>query len=164
MPRAGSHRLLRSVVFGLGLALALVGLAACSPNQDGSGTAAAPTVTPQTHKCGMVHLVLNGRIEDQTGARQAESCFYQAYQHCQPATLDFIMMGVDSGISRTFTITKNGNACVVTDIVQSYVLPTHAHNSATYTCTGGVIQTQTGLLFRSCGKDGDVAVAPLTNQ
>src|SRR5579871_1030342 len=83
-------------IVGLGL-LALMGLAACAPSQNGGSPG-----KPQA--CGTVQVRGNGQVVDTTKAQQAENCFWQAYQQCQAATIIVTMMGVDSGINRTFTV------------------------------------------------------------
>jgi hypothetical protein len=138
-------------IVGLGL-LALMGLAACAPSQNGGSPG-----KPQA--CGTVQVRGNGQVVDTTKAQQAENCFWQAYQQCQAATIIVTTMGVDSGINRTFTVIPKDGGCKVSDAEQSYVVPNHTGPLNTYTCAS-VQQLSNGLLFHSCGVDGDVQVPP----
>lgn len=150
----GSALALRALATGMALLL-IAGLAACSP----SSTAGPPTPTPTPLRCGAVNLVPGLRATNDT-ANQAESCFWQAFSHCTPAALVVTTMGVDSGVRRTFTLKPSGTTCGITDQAQTYFVPNHKGPLQTYTCAG-LVQQQGGLLFQSCGADGDIAVPPL---
>ena len=147
----GRRRVVHRLV-GLGLLVALLGLAACGPSQSGT-----PPSKPQA--CGTVQIRGDGQVVDSTKAQQAENCFWQAYQQCQAATIIVTTMGVDSGIIRTFTVVPNGGTCKVSDAEQNYVVPNHTGPLNIYTCAN-VQQLSGGLLFHSCGADGDVRVPP----
>jgi hypothetical protein len=143
----------------LGMALLLIGgLAACTPT---SSPASAPTPTAPPQQCGSVSIGAGQQIVTDN-AGQAENCFWQAFKHCQPATLTVTMIGVDSGIIRTFTIKPTGSTCTIIDQAQTFQAPNHKGPLQTYTCAG-LVQQQGGLLFQSCGADGNVAVPPPTN-
>ena len=146
--QAGPMRVMCRLV-GIGLLIALLGLAACSPSQTGGNPS-----KPQA--CGTVQIRGNGQVVDTTKAQQSENCFWQAYQHCQAATLIVTTIGVDSGITRTFTVIPNNGSCKVSDAEQSYVVPNHKGPLNIYTCAS--VQQSDGLLFHSCGADGDVQV------
>lgn len=145
----GPMRVVRRLV-GIGLLIALLALAACGPSQGGGGPS-----KPQA--CGTVQIRGNGQVVDTTKAQQSEDCFWQAYQHCQAATIIVTTIGVDSGITRTFTVIPNAGNCKVSDAEQSYVVPNHTGPLNLYTCAS-VQQVPGGLLFHSCGADGDVQV------
>lgn len=146
--QAGLMRVMCRLV-GIGLLIALLGLAACVPSQSGGNPG-----KPQA--CGTVQIRGNGQVVNATTAQQSEDCFWQAYQHCQAATLIVTTMGVDSGITRTFTVIANGGSCKVSDAEQNYVVPNHTGPLNIYTCAS--VQQSDGLLFHSCGADGDVQV------
>lgn len=91
-------------------------------------------------------------------AAQAETCFYQAYQRCSPATLVVDDMGIDAGTDRTFTTQpRNQGGCAVSDVATTYVVPRGKNAPATYTCSG-LTQQSDGLHFSACGADGNLFV------
>ncbi len=146
-------------LFILGIALACIALAACGPTQNRStASAAAP---PQN--CGKVQIIANGQIQNSAAAKQAENCLWHAFQTCTPATLTVTIMGIDAGTTRTFSVSQQGSACVVTDRLQHYIVPKGTGQTTTYTCTGGITQQPDGLLFLSCGADGNIPVPPLAH-
>lgn len=153
--RAGGQFLvLRVLIVGLGITILSLSLAACAP---GSTTGAGQTPTPP-QQCGSIHMTTGLPNSIDASAGQVETCFWQAYQHCQAATMNLTAMGVDAGSIRAFTITPNGSACTVQDTIQYYVIPKGNGPAHTYTCTGLAQPKQGGLLFTACGADGDVAV------
>ena len=106
--------------------------------------------------CGTVQASANGLINP-AAARQAEDCFWRAFQTCSPATLAFSKMGVDTVLTHTFTITQDNGKCSISDTVQNGgpdAIPTPPR---TYTCSGLTRQVD-GLHFSSCGEDGDILV------
>lgn len=158
--RSGSKKrsCIQAVIFGLGIVILSLGLAACTP---GSSTGAGQTPTaPQ--QCGSVQIT-EGLQKVSSNATQAENCFWQAYQQCQTATLMVTMMGIDAGTTRTFALSPNGNACKVQDTVQYYVVPKGNSPAKTYTCAGLTQPRLGGLLFTACGADGNVTVPPPTS-
>src|SRR5215472_7788110 len=154
-----------SIVFVM--VLASVGLAACG--YSGSNQSGTPSISTQpqaqvTHspaplqKCGIVQGL--ARLEappSDTGAARAENCFWQAFQHCRPATLVFITSSVDTALIRTFTIHDDNGACSISDAKQQRIVPNPPSPAGTYTCAG-LLQQPDGLHFSACGKDGDVLV------
>lgn len=151
---------------GLLLALASIGLAACG--YSGSNPGSAPSTQPQAqvtqtstqvHKCGIVQGP--GRLEVPVGVtsgEQAENCFWQAFQHCRPATLVFITSSPGMALIRTFTVHNNNGSCSVSDAMQQRIASNPPSPAETYTCAG-LTQQPGGLLFSSCGQDGDVVVS-----
>lgn len=111
---------------------------------------------PSTQQCGVVETRA-GTVQDETSAVQAENCFWQAFQHCTPVMLVFRVFGVDTVLTRTFTIRVNGNACSISDAVQNVLVPARPSLPLTYMCAG-LTRLQDGLHFASCGNDGDVTV------
>ena len=93
----------RHVVFTLLSAALLcvvigVGLSSCGSNAgSGSGSAQNPTPTTQAQvqKCGKVQTNPRGVVLKATDAKQAEDCFWQAFQKCSPASLVYTLAGVD---------------------------------------------------------------------
>jgi len=145
-------------LLGLGLLVVVIsaGLAACGSNVGGSVNP-TPTTSTQVQKCGKVQTNPKGTPLDVTTAKQAEDCFWQAFQKCQPASFVYTLTGVDTITVRTFTIQNNGEKCAVLDAFQHSIVPQPLSTAKTYTCTG-VTQKPDGLHFSFCGVDGDVAV------
>lgn len=148
------------LILSIGFLVALIsaGLAACgSSTSSGSPGNPSPTPPPQAQKCGSVQ----GNPRNLTGsgpdAKQAENCFWQAYQKCQAASLSYTLTGVDTIIKHTFTINKNGQQCSVSDMVQHAVVPAPLSAAKTYTCTG-VVQQADGLHISNCGIDGTILI------
>ena len=169
---------------GLLIAVVIVGLAACGYYQ-GSNQGSTPPISTQsqtqttqtpvqivTHpatrvtqpgvrvrKCGTVQGL--GRLEAPVGVtsgEQAENCFWQAFQHCQPATLVFITSSPGMAMTRTFTISNNNGTCSIADARQQRIASNPPSPAGTYTCAG-LTQQSGGLLFSACGQDGDVVVS-----
>ena len=166
LPR-GRRTAFAALGIGLMMALAGVGLAACG--YSGSNQSSTPSTQSQpqaqvTHppvpvqKCGVVQGL--ARLEappSDTGAARAENCFWQAFQHCRPATLVFITSSVDTALIRTFTIHDDNGVCSISDMKQQRIVPNPPSPTGTYTCTG-LVQKPDGLHFSACGKDGEVLV------
>jgi hypothetical protein len=159
-----SSRTIVALSIGILIALVGTGLAACgsrSSNQVNSSSTQAKTqaaqLPAQVQKCGIVQGLarLEVPVAD-NGAQRAENCFWQAYQHCLPATLDFITTSLDTALIRTFTIHNNQGTCSISDARQLRVMPNQLSAVKTFTCTG-LVQQQ-GLRFLSCGEDGNVFV------
>ena len=97
---------------------------------------------------------------DAAAAQAAEGCFAAAVPACAPATLEATWMGVDAGVTRTFSLLAQQGGCAVGDQAQHYMVPARPggpQSAATYTCAG-VDAAADGLHFRACGADGDVTV------
>jgi hypothetical protein len=141
------HRLL-AIGAVLMLALLIVGV--------GVAVAYAGRTPAQGQNCGTVQASANGLINP-AAARQAENCFWQAFQTCSPATLAFSKMGVDTVLTHTFTITGNNGKCAISDTVQNGGPDAVPTPPRTYTCAG-LTQQADGLHFTSCGADGDILV------
>jgi hypothetical protein len=127
-----------------------------------TGCGQAATNIPPPQNCGTVQL--RGIVlVDGASAGQAETCFYQAFQQCQRASLAVNEMGVDAGTDRVFsTASGSGSDCIISDMVTTYVVPTQHNTTKTYTCAS-LSRKDGGLLFSSCGADGDVYVPASAN-
>jgi hypothetical protein len=117
-----------------------------------------PTTQTQLQKCGTVHTNPRGIPTDVLAAKQAEDCFWQAFQKCAPASLVYTLIGVDTVTTRTFTIQTNNGHCSISDAFQHTIVPAPLSAAKTYTCTG-VAQKPDGLHLSGCGQDGDIVVA-----
>jgi len=160
--RLPQRRCTAVAVFSIGLMMALagVGLAACG--SSGSHQSSTPSTQSQLQaqvtQCGVVQGLAHLEVPpSDTGAARAENCFWQAFQHCRPATLVFITSSADTALIRTFTIHDENGACSISDAKQQRIVPNPPSPAGTYTCTG-LVQKPDGLHFSACGKDGDVLV------
>jgi len=149
---------------GLVLLVIGVGLAACGSNTTtGGGSNPTPTVSTQVQKCGNVQANPLGHPLNGTTAKQAEDCFWQAEQKCQPATLTYIAGGVDTITTHIFTVQNNGGQCSVSDAMTHAFVPSKP--SVTKTCTCSSVNQQTdGLHFSACGSEGDIVVPMVSGQ
>ena len=136
--------------------LVVVALAACGSTVEGAQNP-TPTPTLQVQKCGRVQTSPRGLPLNAAMAKQAEACFWQAYQKCQPATLGFTSTSVDTVALHTFSIRTSGQNCSVTDAMQHAIVPAKLSAAKTYTCTV-VAAKSDGLHFSGCGAEGDVIV------
>ena len=156
------------VSIGLLIVLPSIGLAACSYSSASISSTlfqaqvaqpqARTQVQTKVKNCGTVAGL--GRLEvpvnDTIGA-QAESCFWRAFQHCQPATLVFLVGGIDTSLIRTFVIHKNRGRCSITDARQFRIVPRPPSPAQVFTCAG-LTKLPGALRFNACGKDGNVVV------
>lgn len=140
------------------MALLMLVLSACGSNTGGQGLTPTPTRPLQVQKCGTVHT-LHSYIApaDQQIVKQAENCFWQAFQQCQPATLTYQQNELDTGTVHTFTLKSADGKCIVSDGVQHYIAPHPPGNATTYACSDVKLQTD-GLYIFSCGDVGTVVV------
>jgi hypothetical protein len=151
---------------GLLMAVVSVGLAACGYNGSDQGrTSSTQSPAQVTHsqaqvqKCGVVQGLGSLKLQpSDTGAEQVENCFWQAFQHCHPATLFFIRSGVGAVLTFTFTIHNVNGTCSISYMKQQRVVPNPPSAARTSTCTGLVKQVR-ALRFTACGQDGDVVVS-----
>jgi hypothetical protein len=148
-------------IAGIVVAFLLLGilLAACGSNTGGGGqTTPTPTQPTQTVNCGKVHSLANKLVPtDKAAAQQAENCFYQAYQKCQPATLMFSTIGVDAGYIHNLAVKSANGSCAVSDGWQHFIAPKPPSSITTYTCVGMTMQND-GLHLDSCGQAGSFVI------
>ena len=156
LPQSRLSTLFAVLSITLLLAVMSVSLIACASN-SGSAQNPTPTTQVQAQKCGSVQTNPRGVPLNEPAAKQAEDCFWQAFQKCQPASLSYTLVSVDTVTKHTFTIQNNGEQCSVSDAVQHAIVPARLSAPRTYTCTG-VMQQVDGLHFTACGEDGNVVV------
>jgi hypothetical protein len=149
------HRLL-AIGAVLILALLIVGV--------GVAFAFAGRTPAQGQNCSEVHTLNAHFIESEASVRQAENCFWQAFQQCSAASLTFQQSGIDAGVIHTFTTVNNNGKCSISDVTQHYIAPNPTQAGQTYTCTGLARQAD-GLHFLKCGAEGNIVVPlPLAQQ
>jgi len=118
---------------------------------------AQPLIEPQLQPCGFVFGF--GALElvpRDLGGEQAESCFWQAFQHCRPATLVFTAgtsAKFHTTLKHTFTIHNENGTCLITDVQQIGA----SSNTTNSICTG-LVRHPRALDVLSCGQEGTVAV------
>ena len=122
--RALLHRLCgtpANLIIGLSIAFISITLVACtySGAHQGVSLSTQPSAkvvnTPASvQKCGIVQGPgsLKVPIAD-SGAEQAENCFWHAFQHCHPASLISIIGGIRVSLIRTFTIHNESSRCSI---------------------------------------------------
>lgn len=165
-PQGRLGRWLISLATGLLIVLASVGLAACSPAGSPPGltssaqsqAAQSATATTPARACGIVQG--SGRLQVEPtdmGAEQVEQCFWQAFQHCQPATLIFTIKDLNTTLTRTFTLHNAHGACVISDARQETTAGQPHPSPTIYTCAGLTRQPH-ALVFTACGQDGTIEV------
>jgi hypothetical protein len=155
------RRVLMSIgMIGLISVFVCVLLAACGSNAA-TGSGGNPTPTPtgsgQAQKCGTVHTLPDGKLQNTITAKGIENCFWQHFQQCQPASLVFIAGGVDTVTTHTFTVRDNHGQCAAIDSVQLEIVPAKTRPAQTYSCAS-VSQQKAGLQFSQCGNEGTITV------
>lgn len=97
-------------------------------------------------------------------ASTAEQCFLKAYSTCEPATLTFTQMGVDTGTIHTFSVKQSRSGCTVADAAQGYsaVFSGRRGTIQHYACAGLQAQSNGSILVQSCGDEGDITLPQYT--
>ena len=92
-------------------------------------------------------------------AQAAEQCFADAIPACMATALAVTWLGVDAGVTRTFSLSGTTANCTITDEVQHYRVPAGVPPgaTATYICLSAATAADS-LQFLGCGADGDVTV------
>ncbi len=145
----------------MSMTLLMILVTACGYNSSNTGSSGpTPTSTPplQVQNCGSLHTIhLLIVPADQNIAKQAEDCFWQAFQQCHPAKLSYTQSELDTGTIHNFSLKNVNGTCTISDEVQHFLAPKPPQVVATYTC-GDLKQTSGGLQFVSCGSLGDVLI------
>ncbi len=158
-------------LLGTLLSLALFGIlmAGCGSSTVGSMPSTIPPTSAAIQKCGSIGVVRNQPVLiapasiAKTSASStvtpsvAGTCFWQAFQQCQPASLVVSFGSVDTVTTHTFTLQKQNTNCAISDVVQSRIIPRPAKTIGTYTCTG-LVNASNELHFNGCGTLGNVVV------
>lgn len=135
-----------------------LGLLACASSSASGAANPTPTTAPaQVQKCGLVQTNPRGIPINITNAKQAANCFSQAYQKCQPASMVYNSTGVDTVVTRTFSIKNSGEQCTINDSVQHEIVPAKPSPAKTYTCSA-LTSKPDQLQFSGCGEDGNVTI------
>ncbi|WP_201393793.1 hypothetical protein [Ktedonobacter sp. SOSP1-85] len=127
-------------------------------------TALATPTTPGTTailNCGAIKISALP-ISGDAKSRDAEECFWHAYQQCQAAILIVNFTGIDTLTRHTVTLgpgTQSGS-CHVTEVVQHSIMPQPLKTTGNYSC-GSINRTSQAMVIKACGKDGDITI-PLT--
>jgi hypothetical protein len=142
--------------------LLLPALAACAlvlaAGVAGCGSTPASTPLVGATNCGKIigHF---SEASDQ-GAQGAERCFYQAYKHCQGATLGFVLMGIDTSDTYDFMVEPKSSGGCALAAVDTYFFASGGGRTTvkTYTCSGAMPQADV-LVVQGCGTVGDITVS-----
>lgn len=109
--------------------------------------------TTQATACGTVTST-EALSNTASKANTAGTCFFQAYQKCQAATLIYIdqdKLLTEDYEKTTRTLTVDATTCKVSEVVQTQ------SNSATYTCDK-MEGVRGSLRLISCGADGTISL------
>lgn len=123
-----------------------LGLAACGGQAGASGG---------NQNCGTIHSAAGGTVTQ--GTTTSVNCFWQAYSHCQPATLQYSRMGVDTSDTHMLTIQSVNGECRVTDSVGFFQASGNFHSTKAYQCSS-MRQSGGGLVIEQCGAEGSLVI------
>lgn len=152
--RQRSRAYLGSVVLVFGVVGALAGCGATGSSTVLSGSSGSSGVAQD---CGSINVTGPTGLQSPGQAQQDENCFYQAYQHCTPATLGATFMGVDAGSVDKFATAPAASGCAVKATVTHYIVP--SNNTPTpqvYTCAS-LTQSSNGLTL-TCESLGTITI------
>ena len=150
-----SQHISRWIVIGIVSLILGCMLAACGSSTT---TGSQKTPTSQVMNCGSVSSSLSGTSSsDKSNRQKAVSCFYHAYQQCQPATLTFTAFSVDTGAINHFSVKDDNSSCAIHDSVQHYIAPNPPGAATMYTCSTMLMQAD-GLHIQQCGKLGTIFI------
>ncbi len=90
-------------------------------------------------------------------------CFWQAYQHCQTATLFFTLTSGVADVQHTLIVQSTGGRCTLEDSVQFAPAPAGFGQGKygpfqTFTCDA-MQQKYNELVVANCGKEGELDIA-----
>ncbi|WP_126555118.1 hypothetical protein [Dictyobacter kobayashii] len=133
-----------------------------TPTVQATQSGSAQTATPGATQgyCGSISQMLQ-RSSASTGKsdpQQVGNCFWNAYQTCTPASLNYVVGSVDTVTTRTFLIQKTGSGCLVQDKLQMRVIPRPPQKSQLYTCSAIKMQA-TALQVLNCQTDGTITLS-----
>ncbi len=143
------------IIGGIGLLVVLVVVGLLFAYTYNKGTTAQ--ATPKA--CGTVIMHSTGSPAFGTPhhpVQEVTNCFWQAYQHCQAASMQLTFMGVDAGVQHLFTIQKQGSTCALTDGAQSYNIGMHS-TPTTFACTS-VAMGWDGMHITGCKNEGTFVI------
>jgi hypothetical protein len=108
--------------------------------------------------CGTVYLNYLRNVTDGTEASQAETCFYQGFQHCAAVSIGLWQMSsLDAGANSIFSVqVTSGGKCSISEADYTYINTTQSATS-TETCTG-LSRENDGLLVTSCAGGPNVSI------
>jgi hypothetical protein len=144
----------------LGSLMLVVAFAACGSNATDLGGQPGPTATAplRTQNCGTLHSNISGLLQaDKSSAMQDETCFFNAYKQCHPATLTYQVTSLDTGVFNNLAVKNSNGSCSLTDGVQHFIAPKPPGAATTYTCSSASMEAD-GLHIISCGDAGDLLI------
>lgn len=173
----GAHVIIIASLLGLFiLAMSSCGSASGGPN---SGNAATQTIAPSATSASKAPTALATPTTPSTTAilncgaikvsalpisgdeksRDAEECFWHAYQQCQASVVIVNFTGIDTLTRHTVTLapgTQSGS-CRVTEVAQHSIMPQPVKTTGIYSC-GSINRTSQAMVIKACGKDGDITI------
>lgn len=108
--------------------------------------------------CGSVDVMPNGHVRGD--AAPAENCLWQAYVHCQAASLTYNWAGTDTGESHHIRIgPSSAQGCLVVDRRTSYsaIGGGYPRLSPVVDCVG-IQPSANGLMVKGCSSEGDIGI------
>jgi len=106
--------------------------------------------------CGTLHGMGTSPVTD-SSAGSNENCFWQAFLHCQSATLVYVQMNVDTTNTQTFSLRPSKEGCSVLDTL-SAVAASGGHTTTTnYACIS-LQQQNGGLVANGCSTVGTITI------
>jgi hypothetical protein len=128
-----------------------------------TGQSAVASAGAPGGQCGVILERGAQVIQDVPAAQAAVTCFWQAYQQRQSATLVLQIMGVDTFATHTFILASSNGQYGLTDTVEFRVIPRPLGPANTYTCSA-LTQSADGLVATACGDEGDIIIPAPASQ
>jgi hypothetical protein len=147
-----------AVLLCAALSILLVACGSAITTSGGPGAAPSATASPMVLSCGSISAAGPQQRSPATNdPRRAEECFVRAFHACQPATLQYTQVGVDSGVIHHFSIKQQSGRCNLIDATEHFIAPSPPRAAASYTCRDvrklGSVYTIIG-----CGAEGDITL------
>lgn len=113
---------------------------------------------PLQTSCGQVSARLLNTPPFSPNADVIENCFWQAYHPCLNSSLSYTLMGIDTGATRQFWLTKQGLHCQIHEALRYYMFPRRVPPIIHYYTCIGMRHTRAGLYILGCGNDGNILI------
>lgn len=121
--------------------------------------------TPRGVNCGTIYVyagnepVYDANVKRDT-VRASADCFWNAYQHCQTATLIVHQEGIDTSITSMFIVDRQQESCILTDTMQETSANFGGSQSPykIYTCSA-LLRNGYDFDFNNCGKLSNLSIS-----
>jgi hypothetical protein len=123
----------------------------------GAALASCGQVSIPNPTCGTVAIDHLGHVNS-AQAEQAETCFYEGFQHCSTVSLGLShMSGVDTATESIFSVqAANGASCQIAETNYD-IVNTSVTQTSSATCTG-LSRQNGGLVISSCSSRHDISI------